>query len=162
MLTCRVLVMSLGQVSLHGQGRKDTTEDAVSDMIDWERVLEMRGDVGDAEFRPILELFLDEIETVVFRLPGNDRAQTVADFHFLTGCARSLGFRRFSQVCEGLEALAERQALPQGYIDDALTVYADSKRLFVRDLDRMCRDNPAERDCDARVRSAVRQGSGHA
>lgn len=120
----------------------------------------MRDDVGAAEFRPILELFLDEIETVVFRLPGNDRDQTVADFHYLTGCARSLGFRRFSQVCEGLEALAERQALPKSCIDDALTVYADSKRLFIRDLEQMCQDAPAKRDCVDKIRSTARPGSG--
>lgn len=129
-------------------------------MIDWKRVLEMRGDVGDAEFRPILELFLDEIEAVVFRLPSAGQDQAVADFHFLTGCARSLGFRRFSQVCEGLEAMAERQALPQSCIDDALSVYADSKRQLIRDLDKMCHDAPTDRDCADRLRSAIRQGSG--
>ncbi len=138
-----------------------------SDMIDWKRVLEMRGDVGDAEFRPILELFLDEIETVVFRLPGNDRDQSIADLHFLTGCARSLGFRCLSQLCERLEALAEGRALPQGCIDDVLTVYADSKRLLIRDLDQRCRSAPAERDSaelngEERVRSTALQGSGRA
>lgn len=128
-------------------------------MIDWKRVREMRDDVGDAEFRPILELFLDEIETVVFRLPGNAQDQMAADFHFLTGCARSLGFRRFSQLCEGMEAMADRQHIPQHCIDDALSVYSESKLQFTRDLDNMCRDN-AKSDCADKFRSAARQGSG--
>ena len=37
-------------------------------MLDWDRINELRGEVGDAEFQLILEMFLDEVEGVMMRL----------------------------------------------------------------------------------------------
>ncbi|WP_162630595.1 hypothetical protein [Paracoccus endophyticus] len=37
-------------------------------MIDWKRLCEMHRDLGDPDFRAILDLFLDEIEDAVMRL----------------------------------------------------------------------------------------------
>lgn len=34
-------------------------------MLDWNRINELRGEVGDDEFQLILELFLDEVEGVI-------------------------------------------------------------------------------------------------
>ena len=40
-------------------------------MLDWGRISELRGEVGDAEFQVILEMFLDEGESGMMRLsPG--------------------------------------------------------------------------------------------
>ena len=33
-------------------------------MIDWERVTSLRDEVGEDEFRPLVEMFLDEIEAL--------------------------------------------------------------------------------------------------
>lgn len=108
-------------------------------MIDWERVRELRGDVGDDDFRSILELFLDEIETVVFRLAGNSPQQNSVDFHFLTGCARNLGFNAFARLCEELEALSKQNQISPDRIEGAMELYARTKRSFICDLERKCR-----------------------
>lgn len=134
-------------------------------MIDWERVRELREDVGDSEFRPILELFLDEIETIVFRLVGNRAAQMPDDFHFLTGCARNLGFRGFGDLCEELEGLAQQNRLTRQRIEAALDVYSASKQAFVSGLEQFALAGTATRAAGRktrRVRSGTQPGSGHA
>lgn len=103
-------------------------------MIDWERVGEMRKEVGEAEFRPILELFLDEIETITFRLAGNDRERMEIDFHFLKGCARNLGFRALAAICEEYEALVIMGRDGEVRLERLLDIYAHSKQVYMREL----------------------------
>ena len=52
-------------------------------MLDWNRINELRGEVGDDEFQLILELFLDEVEGVIMRLSRRDVLQLETDLHFL-------------------------------------------------------------------------------
>lgn len=103
-------------------------------MIDWDRVREIRKEVGDAEFRPILELFLDEIETITFRLAGNDSGRMETDFHFLRGCACNLGFRALAAVCEEFEGLVIAGRLGEVRIEHVLDIYAQSKQAFMREV----------------------------
>ena len=41
-------------------------------MLDWDRISELREEVGDAEFQVILEMFLDEVESAMMRLSAKD------------------------------------------------------------------------------------------
>lgn len=103
-------------------------------MIDWNRVRELREEVGEQEFRPILELFLDEMETISFRLASDDPARMEIDFHFLKNCARNLGLMDFARICEE----AERQVISGGAqmmrLDEIRESYARTKSLFMHGL----------------------------
>ena len=103
-------------------------------MIDWNRIRELRLDVGDDEFSVILRLFLDEFEGALDRLDRDAPEQLVADLHFLKDCARALGFRRFGNLCDELER--NLRVRPAGtFCPRALTsCYAASKQGLIRGL----------------------------
>ncbi|RJL20472.1 Hpt domain-containing protein [Paracoccus siganidrum] len=103
-------------------------------MIDWGRVVQLRDEVGAAEFGPLLELFLDEVEVVVMRLQAADPAKLADDLHFIRGSAANLGFSGLAALCRDAEtALARR--MPQAVCLDRLRgCYARSKQIFLRDL----------------------------
>ncbi|WP_313349630.1 Hpt domain-containing protein [Paracoccus sp. (in: a-proteobacteria)] len=67
--------------------------------MDCDRINELRGEVGDAGFRLILKLFLDEVEGVIMRLSRRDAPQMETDPHFPKSCARKLGFAHFANLC---------------------------------------------------------------
>lgn len=51
-------------------------------MLDWGRISELRGEVGDAEFQVILEMFLDEVESAMMRLSPGDAKRLETSLHF--------------------------------------------------------------------------------
>ncbi|TWI31039.1 Hpt domain-containing protein [Paracoccus sulfuroxidans] len=114
-------------------------------MIDWARIVELRDEVGEEEFSPLLELFLDEIESVIMRLPHNDADRMWRDLHFLKGCARNLGFRSLGCLCEAGERQCARNPLAGLRIADVLSCYAESKLLLMRDLSRHDLSQPQAR-----------------
>lgn len=71
-------------------------------MISWDRVNELRREVGDDDFAEVVTIFLDEVECVLARMagaPGPDSYS--ADLHFLKGSALNLGFRALAALCDG-------------------------------------------------------------
>ncbi|MFB9224898.1 Hpt domain-containing protein [Paracoccus cavernae] len=128
-------------------------------MIDWDRVREMRGELGEAEFRLILELFLDEIETIAFRLTSNDPALMETDLHFLRGCSRNLGFRALAAVCEEFEALTISGRANEVRLERVLDIYAHTKQVFMRALaGSQAGQSP---DAASKIKSGIRPVSGH-
>jgi HPt (histidine-containing phosphotransfer) domain-containing protein len=76
-------------------------------MIDWERVDELRDEVGADDFAEVVELFLEEVDEVIERLrSAPDPASFEAELHFLKGCALNLGFSAFSVLCGNGEKTA--------------------------------------------------------
>ena len=62
-------------------------------MIDWDRVRELRAEVGEDAFDEVVELFLDEVDESVESLtPGCD---VPAALHFIQGSAENLGLKEF-------------------------------------------------------------------
>lgn len=75
--------------------------------IDWKRAMELRSEVGPDGFDEVVELFLEEVETVVRRMqeqPEPERFE--ADLHFLKGGALNLGFASFGALCQDGERRA--------------------------------------------------------
>jgi len=69
-------------------------------MINWQRVNELRDEVGSEDFLEVVDLFLEEVEEVIERLRANPDPSTYeADLHFLKGSALNLGFRAFGDIC---------------------------------------------------------------
>ncbi|MFT4783979.1 MAG: HPt (histidine-containing phosphotransfer) domain-containing protein [Paracoccaceae bacterium] len=84
-------------------------------MIDWDRVDELRREVGDEDFSEIVALFLDEVAEVADRLRSAQPSETlVEDFHFLKGCALNLGFFTLAGLCQkGETSGASRSEIEQ-------------------------------------------------
>jgi len=101
-------------------------------MIDWERVAQLRDEVGPEDFAEVVELFLEEVEEVIERLAkAPDPANLRDDMHFLKGSALNLGFAVFGEMCqEGEKRAAAGRA---GEIDLAplLACYEESRRVFL-------------------------------
>lgn len=114
-------------------------------MIDWKRVVELHNEVGSAEFGPVLELFLDEIEEIVMRLSADLPTKLERDLHFLKGSAWNLGFTEFGDLCDACETSICRGRADRIRIDEIVTCYAISKQVFMRDLSRMIGDQPTGR-----------------
>ncbi|KGJ04456.1 Hpt domain-containing protein [Paracoccus halophilus] len=104
-------------------------------MLDWSRIEELLGEVGEDEFRLILELFLDEVEGVMMRLSHDDPAQLETDLHFLKGCAWNLGFSAFGALCDLGERSVHDGNAAGVIIKDLLGSYSESKKVMMQGLD---------------------------
>jgi len=75
-------------------------------MINWSRARTLAAEFGAADFEELVALFIEEVEEVMARLPGQaDPALLARDLHFLKGSALNLGFAAFSDACRDGEAL---------------------------------------------------------
>jgi HPt (histidine-containing phosphotransfer) domain-containing protein len=101
-------------------------------MIDWERVTQLRDEVGAEDFAEVVELFLEEVEEVTERLAHSpEPARFEEDLHFLKGSALNLGFEKFSVMCQTGERLAARGDADKIDIPPILESYAASRRVFL-------------------------------
>ena len=70
-------------------------------MIDWDRINELRDEVGEDDFRDVLGMFFEEVEAVLDGLsPGPTLAR---DLHFLKGSALNIGMKDVSDLCREYE-----------------------------------------------------------
>ena len=70
-------------------------------MIDWDRVRELRSEIGGEDFDEVVAMFLEEADEAIRRLSVERGAKALAaDLHFLKGAALNLGFRHLSALCQ--------------------------------------------------------------
>ncbi|TCK99882.1 Hpt domain-containing protein [Shimia isoporae] len=104
-------------------------------MINWERVEELRDEIGPEDFDEVVDLFLDEVEEVIERLRSEpDLSSLEADLHFLKGSALNLGFETFSQLCQAGEAASAAGQAASVDVPAVLAAFADSKATFQQKL----------------------------
>jgi HPt (histidine-containing phosphotransfer) domain-containing protein len=104
-------------------------------MIDWERVKELRGEIGADDFAEVVEMFLEEADEAVERLSPNLTAKAMeADLHYLKGAALNLGFAALSTLCQEGERRAAGGATDVD-LDAVRQVYDTSKIAFEAGLD---------------------------
>lgn len=104
-------------------------------MIDWDRLMELREEVGPEDFDEVVELFLDEVEGVMDRLRESPDLETLEeDLHFLKGSALSLGFKNFSALCQTGETNAAQGNADEIDLPEILACYDASKAMFIADL----------------------------
>lgn len=104
-------------------------------MIDWKRVAELRNEIGASEFDEVVELFLDEVETLTERLRERpDPATYEEDMHFLKGCAINLGFRALAKRCLEGEMLAASGRAAEMDLQQVLDCYAVSRTEFLEGM----------------------------
>ncbi|MEW2918671.1 Hpt domain-containing protein [Ruegeria sp. ANG10] len=103
-------------------------------MIDWSRVRQLRDEVGASEFEEVVQIFLDEVQETIDRLHQDTaRLELEQNMHFLKGSALSLGFDRFSKLCQDAERNAAAGKAGDVDLPAILTVYDTSKAEFLTD-----------------------------
>lgn len=112
-------------------------------MLDWDRINELRHEVGEDEFQLILELSLDEVEGVLMQLSRQDALRLETNLHFLKGCAWNLGLSRFGNLCDEGERRAAEGLAPEVCFEALMQSYSDSKQALRRGMD-------AQPACDLR------------
>lgn len=103
-------------------------------MIDWDRVNELRDEIGAEDFAEVVEIFLEEVDEEMAKLSDDaDQKDMEATLHFLKGSALNLGFSHFSELCQNSEIAARAGATA----DTAAlkSSYAASKSEFLKAID---------------------------
>lgn len=76
-------------------------------MIAWDRVNELRSEIGAEDFAEVVALFLAETDDVFARIStAAGPAVLEADLHFMKGAALNLGFREVARLCQDGERRA--------------------------------------------------------
>ena len=69
-------------------------------MIEWQRTLELREEVGAEVFSEIFDIFLEESKSTLEQLSLEDQATLKAQIHFMKGSSLHVGFRGLAELCE--------------------------------------------------------------
>ncbi|WP_425044999.1 Hpt domain-containing protein [Primorskyibacter sp. S87] len=104
-------------------------------MIDWDRVQELKDEVGSDDFAEVVDLFLEEVQDVIDRLEAlSDRAKLEQDLHFLKGSALNLGFNDFSALCQDGERLSSESRASEVDLPSIIECYTLSRDCFMSGL----------------------------
>lgn len=123
---------SLGKISIGLRLRKYVVELTV---IDWNRVGELRDEIGAEDFTEVVDLFLEEVDEIVERLAhAPDPARYEEDMHFLKGSALNLGFQAFASLCANGEQKAAAGDCGAVDLGAVLDCYHTSKAEFIAQL----------------------------
>ncbi|MBK5926839.1 Hpt domain-containing protein [Rhodobaculum claviforme] len=105
-------------------------------MIDWDRVAELRSDMGAEDFLEVVALFLAEVQEAADRLsrsPAPERLE--GELHFIKGSAYNLGFEALGALCTSGERMAAAGSAADVDVAAILACYAQSRREFLAGLD---------------------------
>ena len=101
-------------------------------MINWNRVNELKDEIGEEDFSEVVELFILEVDEEITNLKSVDTAEGMkACFHFLKGCALNLGFSDLSEICQTLETATSERRATGSEIDAVIACYDSSKVQFL-------------------------------
>lgn len=105
-------------------------------MIDWERVEELRDEIGVDDFVEVVDLFLEEADEVVARLQhGLKEPEVVPALHFLKGSALNLGFKALAQLCQKGEQSAHSGDVRNINLGAIVQCYEQSAKAFSQELE---------------------------
>jgi HPt (histidine-containing phosphotransfer) domain-containing protein len=101
-------------------------------MIDWDRLNELRDEIGAEDLADVVSVFLEEADEVMAQvLAGIPAARMEAQLHFLKGSALNLGLRDFADLCQEGEKRAAAGAETPVDLKRLATVYDASKTAFL-------------------------------
>lgn len=104
-------------------------------IISWDRVDELRDEVGADDFAEIVDLFLVETDATLAELRGTvDPASAEALMHALKGSALNLGFDAVADLCREGRATAAMGGDWQGAVDRLAGTYAASRAALLERL----------------------------
>lgn len=100
-------------------------------MISWERVAELREEIGDEDFAEVAEMFLNEVDEVISRLKTDpDPKLFEQDLHFLKSSALNIGFEAFGKLCHDGEQLAASGNAAVVSLEPVFQIYEKSRAVF--------------------------------
>lgn len=100
-------------------------------MIDWDRVCELRTEIGNDDFSEVVTLFLEEADEVAETLDARMTPEAIESaLHFLKGSALNLGFRELANLCQIGEKSAATGLFKSIDLDRVRDVYERSKSTF--------------------------------
>lgn len=73
-------------------------------MIDWDRVSELKAEVGEEDFAEVLEMFIEEVEEALMGLGKPDAHLIREGLHFVKGSALNIGLSELSEMCREAES----------------------------------------------------------
>jgi HPt (histidine-containing phosphotransfer) domain-containing protein len=104
-------------------------------MIDWDRVAELRDQVGAEDFEEVVDLFLEEVLEVINALHADPKESRLeSDLHFLKGSALNLGFADFSEKCHAGERQAAMGQAKSIDLAAIINSFDASRHLFCEEL----------------------------
>lgn len=104
-------------------------------MIDWDRVTELREQVGAEDFQEVVDLFLEEVLEVINALRTNPQLDRLeSDLHFLKGSALNLGFADFSERCHVGERQSAMGQVEKVDLPAIISSFDASRHLFCEEL----------------------------
>jgi len=102
-------------------------------MICWERVNELRDEVGAEDFSEVVDIFMEEVEEVMDRLRESpDPSEYESELHFLKGSALNLGFQALADLCGDGENAARNDRAQSVDLPAVIRIYEQSKREFLK------------------------------
>ncbi|MCI2400045.1 Hpt domain-containing protein [Aliiroseovarius subalbicans] len=100
-------------------------------MISWDRVNELRDEIGEEDFAEVAEMFLEEVEQVIDRLRRDPKPELFEqDLHFLKSSSLNLGFEALSKLCHDGERQAATGHADNVQLGPVFETYAASKQAF--------------------------------
>lgn len=103
-------------------------------MIDWDRVCALKDEVGSEDFDEVVTLFLEEVDDEIKDLNAVEPDNLEAKLHFLKGSALSLGFERFSQLCQSGESKMAKDTSQSVDLTEIMACYHSSRSVFLDQL----------------------------
>lgn len=77
-------------------------------MIDWDRVTELRDEIGAEDLATVIGMFLDEVAEKLQEVrDGSSKATLSEDMHFLRSSALNIGFFELAKMCSEVEVKAD-------------------------------------------------------
>ncbi|NHX27648.1 Hpt domain-containing protein, partial [Escherichia coli] len=105
-------------------------------MIDWDRVTELKTEVGEEAFDEVVDLFLEETDEEIAKLGTAVHSGDLPEIlHFIKGSALNLGFADLA----ALSARCEKTLASGGAVDTAPVIdcYHRSKECFLTRIGRL-------------------------
>lgn len=100
-------------------------------MIDWNRLNELREEIGEDDFAEVVEIFLEEVEGSLDTLKEAPAGTSLRDLmHFLKGSSLNLGFSALADLCRIGESAAEAGGSDRIDRDAIIACYGASRELF--------------------------------
>lgn len=100
-------------------------------MIDWERLNELRDEIGPEDLADVVSVFLDETDEVIAGIRGLGAGQMESRLHFLKGSALNLGLTAFADLCQEGEKRAAAGLPDPVDLDRLVALYHSSKSTFL-------------------------------
>lgn len=96
--------------------------------MNWDRLSELREEVGEDALAEVLGMFLEETDALAAQLQtGADPATLCQDMHFMKGAALNIGFDGLAALCQTAETAAAKGAGESVDLPAILDCYAESR-----------------------------------